>query len=204
VTGALERVVDRAAGRRGAGVERCGLCGDPVAEQHRHVIDERDALMCVCVPCTLLLDREGAGAGRYRLVPDRRTRLADVSAAPLGVPVGLAFFVRQGDGRVLAHYPSPLGTTQAEVDAAAWSGVEAGSAALAGMSPRVEALLVWTRAAGERTDRFIVPVDECYRLVGVVRRNWRGMSGGTALWREVARFFEDLSRRSDGHVGSRR
>lgn len=212
MTGALQRAIDRAATHRTAGVERCGLCGDPVGERHRHVLEERHggspaagatshepaALMCVCVPCTLLLDRDGAGGGHYRLVPQRRTRVADVSSASLGVPVGLAFFVKQRDGAVLGHYPSPLGTTQAEIDAAAWAAVEAGSPPVAAMTPDVEALLAWTRAAADATGHWIVPVDECYRLVGLVRRHWTGMSGGTALWREVAGFFAELNARTDG------
>ncbi len=210
---ALQRIIDRGAALRAAD-ERCGLCGDPVPERHRHVLDERDpattgdasqtvALMCVCVPCTLLFDREGAGGGHYRLVPERRTNVADVSAESLGAPVGLAFFVKRVDGGVVAYYPSPLGTTWAGVDAAAWVDVEAGSPALAGMSPGVEALLVWTRAARDRTEHWVVPVDDCYRLAGLVRRHWTGMSGGTAVWGAVAGFFEELRAHTGARVGTR-
>jgi Family of unknown function (DUF5947) len=108
------------------------------------------------------------------------------------VPVGLAFFVRQDDGQVLAHYPSPLGTTESTMDSDTWGEVEQQAPALRGMRPRVEALLVRTtgRRAGEQ--QWIVPLDECYRLVAVVRTHWAGMAGGSAVWREVARFFADL------------
>jgi Family of unknown function (DUF5947) len=218
MTGALQRTINRAVARRGADVDRCGLCGGPVAAEHRHVLDDRAGqppadgiadghapadLQCVCVPCTLLFDRTGAGGGHYQLVPQRRARVGDAPPAALGVPVGLAFFVKQGDGRVLAHYPSPLGATRAEVDTAAWAAVETGSAMLRGMRPRVEAFLVWTASTGQGTDRWIVPVDEAYRLAGLVRTHWQGMSGGTALWREVARFFQDLDRRTGGSARSK-
>jgi hypothetical protein len=187
-------------GHRAADVERCGLCGDPVGGRHRHVLDGGEdpghgaALLCMCVPCTMLFDRGGAGGRRYTLVPDRRTRLTGVATGPLGVPVGLAFVVPRDGGGAVAHYPSPLGVTHNDVDPETWAAVAAESAALAGMRPDVEALLVWTRAAGDLTRQWIVGIDECYRLAGVVRRHWTGMSGGTAVWREVAGFFEKLDR----------
>ncbi|GAA2710859.1 DUF5947 family protein [Micromonospora olivasterospora] len=194
-TGALRRAIHRAA-RRSAPLERCGMCAAPVGPGHRHVWDEQDAgLLCACPPCTLLFEREAAGGSRYELVPDRRRRLTGLSADELGVPVGLAFFVRQRDGRTVGHYPSPLGTTEAEVDANAWRAVEARSPALAAMRPRVEAFLTWTDTRRGGGERWVVPVDDCFRLVALVRGNWTGMSGGSAVWREIARFFDDLGRR---------
>jgi hypothetical protein len=191
--GALQRAIDRAADRRSGVVERCGLCAAAVAEGHRHVLDGRDDTpMCVCTACTLLFDRDGAGGGQYRLIPTRRLRLAGLSTEPLGVPVGIAFFVKHHDGRVIAHYPSPLGDTRAEVDPVAWTGVEAASPALAGMRPAVEALLVRANREGGAGEHWILPVDACYRLVAVIRRHWTGMAGGAAVWREVARFFSEL------------
>ncbi len=203
MTGGLQRLVDRAAGRRATGVDRCGLCAEPVAGHHRHVLDTQAAggvagtsgdaaLMCVCVPCAMLFGRDGAGGGHYELVPERRTRLGDVSSERLGVPVGLAFFVKQSDAAVLAYYPSALGATRSQVAIADWAEVERGSAALAAMMPRVEALLVWTGVGGARREHWILGIDECFRLAALVRRNWSGMSGGTALWRAVAGFFEEL------------
>jgi hypothetical protein len=194
--GALQRAIDRAAGRRAGTVERCGLCGAAVAAGHRHVLEVRDDTpMCVCTACTLLFERDGAGGGQYRLIPTRRLRLAGLSTEPLGVPVGIAFFVKHHDGRVVAHYPSPLGGTRAEVDPVAWTGIEAASPALAGMRPAVEALLARAShagGAGGAGEHWILPIDTCYRLVAVIRRHWTGMAGGAAVWREVARFFEEL------------
>jgi hypothetical protein len=192
MTGALARVIDRAATRRSDEAERCGLCAAAIGPAHRHLLDERDATaLCVCTACTLLFDRDGAGAGHYRLIPVRRTALSAASTAALDAPVGLAFFVKQDDGRVRGHYPSPVGTTEAEVDPGTWRRVERQSPALAALRPRVEAYLVRANPRG-REEHWVVPVDDCFRLVAVIRRHWTGMSGGGVVWREVARFFHEL------------
>ncbi|SCF07270.1 hypothetical protein GA0074695_3264 [Micromonospora viridifaciens] len=200
--GALERAIRRA-GQRATSVERCGMCSGAVGPEHRHVWDEQDGeLSCACPPCSLLFEREAAGGGRYQLVPTEGRRLADLSADELGVPVGLAFFVKRRDGRVLGHYPSPLGTTEAEVDADAWRAVEARSPALAELRPRVEAFLVWRGIPRGGGQQWVVPVDDCFRLVALIRRHWTGMSGGSAVWREIARFFDDLGRRHGRPAGN--
>ena len=62
------------------------------------------------------------------------------------------------------------------------------------LEPDVEALLV-NRARGAR-DHWLVPIDECYALVGLIRTRWRGFTGGQEVWEEIGRFFEQLDRRS--------
>jgi hypothetical protein len=199
-TGALQRAIRRAAQR--TAVERCGMCAGLVGPEHRHVWDEQDAeLICACTPCSLLFERDAAGGDRYQLVPTRGTRLADLPADELGVPVGLAFFVKRPDGRVLGHYPSPLGTTESELDADVWRAVETRAPALAELTPRVEAFLVWTGMPRGNGQQWVVPVDDCFRLVALIRQHWTGMSGGSTVWREIARFFDDLGRRH-GSAGS--
>ena len=42
----------------------------------------------------------------------------------------------------------------------------------------------------------IAPIDECYALVGAVKVNWEGISGGDAIERAVPTFFERLRQRS--------
>jgi hypothetical protein len=189
----LQRAIGRAAARRSRPVERCGLCSAVVAEAHRHLLDDVDGgVLCACPACALLFDR-GGGDGRYLLIPRVRTRLADVAVDALDVPVGLAFFVKQTNGTALAHYPSPLGTTQSQVDPGAWLGAEQSCSPLASMRPRVEAYLVRASTAVGRDEHWILPLDDCFRLVAVIRRHWTGMAGGSVVWREVARFFADLN-----------
>ena len=62
------------------------------------------------------------------------------------------------------------------------------------MQADVEALLV-NRARGDRR-YWLVPIDDCYRLVGVIRTRWKGLSGGNEVWTEIDRFFDELDERS--------
>ena len=43
---------------------------------------------------------------------------------------------------------------------------------------------------------YLVPIDECYKLVGLIRTHWRGLSGGTEVWREIGAFFATLKKRA--------
>ena len=62
------------------------------------------------------------------------------------------------------------------------------------LQPEVEALLV-NRLSGRHL-YYLVPIDECYRLSGLIRLHWRGLSGGSEVWEEVGRFFERLKEKS--------
>src|SRR3981081_695799 len=42
---------------------------------------------------------------------------------------------------------------------------------------------------------YLLPIDECYKLVGLIRANWRGVSGGTEVWQEVGRVFAGVKPR---------
>lgn len=193
-TSALERVVRRAGAQRRSAGERCELCAAVRPDEHRHVLNQQsNEVLCICRPCGLLFEREAAARGHYRIVPERRVRLEGVSPSMLGVPVGLAYFVQQDDGAVVAHYPSPMGATQWEIDAQAWAGVVGQCPALETMVPEVEALLVNT--AGGSEHRWLLPIDDCYRLVAIVMEEWRGLSGGDRVWPEIQRFFAELTQR---------
>jgi len=186
-----------------AAEERCGLCGAPVPPPHRHLVDvARRTLVCACRACAVLFDRRAAGGGHYRLVPERHVRLDgfvldDATWDALAIPVDVAFFFRSTPaGRVVAFYPSPLGAVESALPLDAWAALEAANPLLATLEPDVEALLV-NRARGARAD-WIVPVDACYRLVGLVRTRWKGLGGGEA-WRDIGEFFAALETRAAHH-----
>ena len=177
--------------------ERCELCGAPLPTEHRHVADvQQRTLLCVCRACTVLLSRPGAGGGHYRLVPQRRLLLEgfcldDARWSALQIPVDLAFFFRSTPaGRVIALYPSPLGATESRLALEAWSELEDENPVLAELEPDVEALLV--NRAGAARDHFLVPIDDCYALVALIRSHWKGLAGGTEVRRELGRFFGRL------------
>jgi Family of unknown function (DUF5947) len=192
VTAVTSSRLRRLAQRDEATLERCELCSAPIAAGHRHLLDlSTRELMCACRACTLLFDRGAAGGGHYRLVPDRRLRLdedvlSDVAWEELRLPVDLAFFLRSStEGRAMAFYPGPMGATEClltvRVDV------------LDRLEEDVEALLV-NRARGAR-EHWLVPIDDCFRLVGLIRTHWKGLTGGKDVWDEIARFFGDLERR---------
>jgi len=183
--------------------EHCELCGDRIGAEHRHLLDvQTRELMCACQACKILFDRpEAGGEGRhYRLVPDRRLliedfELDDVTWAELRIPVEMAFFFHSMPAeRVVAFYPSPMGATESLLELDAWVELERANPVLRSMEPDVEALLI-NRARGAR-EHFLVPFEDCYSLVGLIRTRWRGLAGGGEVWDEIERFFERLSGRS--------
>ena len=197
----LRRLAQRSQAATVEAQERCELCDEPIATEHRHLLDlsNRD-LLCACRACTVLFDRGGAGGGHYRLVPDRRWHLVDFQLddalwEELRIPVEMAFFFKNSEaGRVTAFYPGPMGATESLLELAAWEALEAANPVLGQIEADVEALLV-NRARGAR-DSWLVPIDECYGLVGLIRTRWRGLTGGREVWEEIARFFDALDRRS--------
>jgi Family of unknown function (DUF5947) len=181
--------------------ERCELCAEPVGEGHAHVADlETRNLLCACRPCYLLFTHKGAAAGRYRAVPDRYLhdaafRLSEGQWDDLQIPVRVAFFFRNSSmGRVVAFYPSPAGATESLLPLETWQEVVAANPPFADVADDVEALLL--RRTGDGFECFLIPIDACYELVGLVRMHWKGFDGGQEAWREIDAFFDRLRERS--------
>ena len=80
----------------------------------------------------------------------------------------------------------------------AWTSGVGGGRLAAQLQPDVEALLVRRDKAGSggahgrAAECLLVPIDACYRLVGLVRLHWRGFDGGADAWREIDNFFDAL------------
>jgi hypothetical protein len=194
----LRRLAQSASQEREAALERCELCGEVIPANHRHLLDLRSReLMCACQACKILFDRKEAGVGHYRLVPDRRLRiegfrLEDEDWAALEIPVDMAFFFHSTrDERVSAFYPSPAGPTESLLRLDAWQDIERANPVLLSLDPDVEALLV-NRARGAR-QHFIVPIEDPYRLVALIRSRWRGLTGGQEVWEGIESFFAELA-----------
>jgi hypothetical protein len=195
-------VADRAAAQNeNAAVEQCELCSAVVPSEHQHLLDlSARRLVCSCRACSLLFADASIGGRSYRLIPDTVHRLdrvenADVFWAELAVPVDLAFFFFDTvANRMVALYPGPMGATESQLSLAAWEQFATANPSLRSLAPDVEALLV--NRTKQKREYWLVPIDACYTLAGVIRSHWRGLGGGDEVWHELDRFFEALRRRA--------
>lgn len=186
-------------------VDRCEMCAGAIPAEHRHLVDvEEQRLKCVCRACSLLFSEQASVNHRYCLVGDTvRGELTDFELDDalwdsLGIPVGLAFFYfDSGAGRVTAMYPSALGATTSQLPLDEWGKLAEQNPVLRSLTADTEALLV-NRTRGRR-DHWIVPIDRCYALVGLIRAQWKGINGGEDVWREIDGFLERLRRESTVH-----
>lgn len=186
--------------RRPRRVEQCEMCSAEVSADHTHLMElMHRRLVCVCGACAVLFS--GQGGTKYKRVP-RRVRLLDDFSMTSGqweelrIPINMAFFFRSSlEDRVMAMYPSPAGATESLLPLDAWRDIAEQNPVLDGMEPDVEALLA-NRVGESRgvtpAEYYLLPIDECYKLVGLIRTHWRGFSGGTEVWQEIGQFFTHL------------
>jgi len=187
--------------------ERCEFCTEELNEEHSHVVNtETRSLMCSCRGCWFLFAPDGAGGGKYRAVPedvvqDPSFRLSDSDWDSLQIPVGMAFFFHQTDletgvADAVAFYPGPAGATESMLPLETWDQLVADNPILATMLPDVQALLVHRPPGDMGRLVFIVPIDVCYELVGIIRRYWKGFDGGEEANQAIGQFFDRLGERS--------
>ena len=199
--GTLRQFVRKPAQR----VEHCELCSVALRLEHPHLIDpSQRRLLCACDACALLFtDRADA---KFKRVPRRARllldfRMTDAEWDGLLIPINLAFFIKNaGDSRVTALYPSPAGATESLLPLETWKSIVQANPVLYEMQSDVEALLV-NRVGHAReasaAQYFVAPIDECYRLVGLIRVHWRGLSGGEEVWQEIGKFFAELRSKAE-------
>lgn len=177
----------------------CQLCPTGIGEDHRHLLQLYERrIVCVCETCWSMR----SGDSEYRPCGVRTLWLDDFELpdevwAGLQIPIGLAFVMRSSmTGTVVALYPSPAGATESEVDMFAWAAMCDANPVLDRLEADAEALVV-NRLAGAGGPLYaIAPIDQCYRLVGMVKARWEGISGGRAIESAVAEFFDDLRDRA--------
>jgi hypothetical protein len=186
----------RGFGRNRAVEERCELCSLPIAKEHPHLLRRsKRQILCACDPCGILFTHRDDAADLIRIPRDARRldgfEIGDQQWSALRLPIDLAFFLQRSEtSRVAAYYPSPAGPTESLLPLDAWRDIADGASALDTMQTDVEALLV-NRTHGNRL-YFIAPLDQCYRLTGIIRMEWRGFSGGDTVWKAIDAFFASL------------
>jgi hypothetical protein len=194
----MPSVLRQFARRRSATAERCELCSAELAPAHSHLLEpQKRQILCACEACSLLFC--GQAGAHYLRIPRRISQLSDFRMTDLQwealmIPINLAFFYRDSaSSRMIAMYPSPAGATESLLSLESWEEISAQNEALQTMESDVEAFLV--NRVGANALYFVVPIDECFRLVGLIRIHWKGLSGGTEVWKHIEQFFTVLRSR---------
>ena len=167
--------------------ERCDLCNTALPDDHRHMLHlvER-RIVCTCEACWAL----HSGDAEYRPTGKRTLWLdgfecSDEVWATFQIPIGLAFFMRSTiTDSVVAFYPSPAGATESELTLEAWEALVAVNPVLEQLEADAEALVV--NRMSQPPQYAIVPIDQCYALVGADQvtlggdLGWQRDRGGAA------------------------
>jgi hypothetical protein len=187
--------------RQRAVVERCEMCSAELATEHEHLVDLSTRQMtCACQACAILFS--GKANSKYRRVPRRirylaNFQLTDAQWESLLIPISMAFFFHSSAAnKVVALYPSPAGATESLLDLESWEEILRDNPVLREMEHDTEALLV-NRVRGA-SEYYLLPIDECYKLVGLIRTHWHGLSGGTQMWEAIGKFFMELKEKAIG------
>jgi hypothetical protein len=184
-------------GARPSADERCDICNTRLPEDHRHLLHlvER-RIICSCEACWALY----SGNAEYRPTGMRTLWLDDFRCGEeewgaFQIPIGLAFFMRSTvTGTVVAFYPSPAGATESELSLESWQTLVDLNPVLEQLDADAEALVV--NRLAQPHEYAIVPIDDCYALVGLIKSRWEGISGGNAIEQAVPEFFAALRARA--------
>ncbi len=178
--------------------EFCDFCHATLAEEHQHLIETaRRDIECVCDPCAILFSSQDQ---KYRRIPRRVRflpdfRMTDAQWDGLMIPIGIAFLVRNSSAnRIMALYPSPAGPVESLLSLETWEDIARENPELRRLDSDVEGLLVYR--VGTAREHYIVPIDECFKLIGLIRLKWKGFSGGMEVWKEIGKFLEALKAKS--------
>lgn len=177
----------------GSTAERCEICGAGLLSRHQHLLEIASArLLCACETCSRALGE----SERFRLVRPRTQVLSDFKLSDgeweaMRLPIDLVFLLHSTkEGGLVAYYPGPAGAMASTMSRDAWSRLTATNPSLSEMTPDVEALLI-NRANGARR-YYRVSIDRCYALVGLIRTQWKGLSGGVDVSASIRQFFVAL------------
>jgi hypothetical protein len=179
------------------GVEKCVFCGRILEEEHRHLVDLKTMhFMCTCEMCAITM----AEANGYSPLPQRVLELNDFRMpdelwSDFLIPVNMAFMVSHSStGNAIAYYPGPAGATQSKLKMEPWGRLVQLNPVLNDLLPDLESLLI--NRLNDSPQYFIVPVDNCYELIGRIRLSWKGIFGGREVNDTINDFFDKLKQKS--------
>ena len=171
----------------------CDLCGTTMPEDHRHLLqlDERRHRVRVRELLGAALRRPGVPARPARASCGSRTSTCPTSSGRAsGSRSGsLSSCARRDDGRRALPEPGRRDRVGARPGCVgrAWP---SSTRSLETLESDAEALVV--NRLADPPQYAIAPTDQAYRLVGLVKASWQGISGGPELESAVAGFFDEL------------
>ena len=180
-------------------LEHCDLCSLALPPEHQHLLEPNARkIICSCDACSILFsDKEKS---KFKRIPRESKlllnfHLSDALWDELLIPINMAFFFFSSrENKFIALYPSPAGATESLLRLDSWNNVIQQNPALQQIKSDVEALLV--NRIPKEAEYFLVPIDECFKLVGLIRSKWKGLSGGNEVWQDIVKFFEALKQKS--------
>jgi hypothetical protein len=179
--------------------ESCDFCKAAISQSHQHVINvETRVVECVCDPCAVLFPNHTNA--KHKRIP--RTvhalpefRMTEEQWEKLVIPIGIVFLYHSSRQRhVVGLYPSPAGAVESQLELGVWNEIERENPGLESLEPDVEGILIDRMRKPHEYLR--IPIDECFRLVGMVRVEWRGFTGGSAVRKRISSFVDSLKERS--------
>jgi len=179
-------------------MSKCDFCGSGIADEHEHLIDiQKGKVLCACESCSVTESKE-----QIKRVPKRYLYLDSFNMPEevwgvFEIPINLAFFYRSPiKGRTVSVYPSPLGAIEGKSSTIAWNELLELNPILEQIEEDVEALMV--NKTMTPNEYYIAPIDECYKLIGLMRSSWKGITGGTAAYEAIKDFFANLKQKCLG------
>ena len=94
----------------------------------------------------------------------------------------------------MAYYPAPTGATESKLKMEPWNQLVEINPPLKDLTADLEALLVNRLDASGQY--YIVPIDSCYKLIGMIRISWKGIFGGKEVNDIINQFFSELKEKS--------
>lgn len=177
--------------------EKCFFCGKIIPDDHRHLVDLTSMkFICTCEMCMITAMEKGT----YKSLPQRYLllecfKMPDELWSDFLIPVNMAFFVSSSARKgTVAYYPAPTGATESKLKMEPWAELQHLNPVLDDLIPDLEALLI--NRLNDISQYYIVPVDSCYKLIGMIRMAWKGIFGGKEVNTVIGNFFNELNQRS--------